>query len=155
MISRIKQRVFSDEATSFAAKMRSVTADVASGVRLNSILLIGIDAAGPFTILEGNHRMAAAMLVSPETAHQRFTFFCGLSPRMRQCCWYQTDFNTLSRYAKNIVRYMFHDRDFFIERTLRGTTLSSGVVGSYCSGFRPDHLVLGQGNSLLFTPASS
>jgi len=131
MISRIKQRVFSEsEITSFSAKMKSVTSDVASGVHMNSIILIGIDASGPFTILEGNHRMAGAMLVSPETAHQRFNFFCGLSPRMSQCCWYQTDFNTLSRYAKNIVRYMFRDRDYFIERTLRDATLSSGVVGS-------------------------
>jgi len=128
---RIKQRVFSEsEITSFSAKMKSVTSDVASGVHMNSIILIGIDASGPFTILEGNHRMAGAMLVSPETAHQRFNFFCGLSPRMSQCCWYQTDFNTLSRYAKNIVRYMFRDRDYFIERTLRDATLSSGVVGS-------------------------
>jgi hypothetical protein len=47
---------------------------------------------------------------------------------MTQCCWYQTDFATLSRYAKNIVRYMFHDRDFFIQRILRGELSTSDIT---------------------------
>jgi len=77
------------------------------------------------TIVEGNHRMAAAMLESPATVKQRFRFYCGLSPHMTQCCWYQTDLATLSRYAKNIVRYMFQDSDYFIQRTLRGEMSTS------------------------------
>jgi hypothetical protein len=64
--------------------------------------------------------MAAAMLASPATVHQRFRFYCGLSSKMTQCCWYQTDLATLSRYARNIVRYMFHDHDFFIRKLLSG-----------------------------------
>jgi O-antigen/teichoic acid export membrane protein len=120
MIDRIRAKVHSPKPSSFATKMRSVRADLQENLVPNSVLLIGVDDESPLTIIEGNHRMAAALLASPENVHQRFRFYCGLSPRMTQCCWYQTDFTTLSRYAKNIVRYMFHDRDFYIQKTLRG-----------------------------------
>jgi O-antigen/teichoic acid export membrane protein len=120
MIERISQKVKSGEPSQFILKMRAVVQDLDENAVPDSVLLIGVDEQGPLTIIEGNHRMAAALMLSPETVHQRFRFYCGLSPNMTQCCWYQTDFVTLSRYAKNIVRYMFQDRDYFIQRTLRG-----------------------------------
>jgi O-antigen/teichoic acid export membrane protein len=120
MIDRIRKKVESQEPTQFILKMRAVVQDLDENTVPDSVLLIGVDERGPLTIIEGNHRMAAALMLSPETVHQRFRFYCGLSPKMTQCCWYQTDFVTLSRYAKNIVRYMFQDRDYFIQRTLRG-----------------------------------
>jgi hypothetical protein len=120
MIGRIRSKVDSTDSSKFVLKMRGVAQDLRESVVPNSVLLIGVDDNSPLTIIEGNHRMASAMLVDPATVHQRFRFYCGLSPRMTQCCWYQTDFATLSRYAKNIVRYMFQDRDFFIQRILRG-----------------------------------
>jgi hypothetical protein len=49
---------------------------------------------------------------------------------MAQCCWYQTDFVTLSRYARNIVRYMFQDRDYFVKRALRGREAQIAVSDS-------------------------
>ncbi len=125
MIGRIRAKVEASDPSKFSVKMRGVTADLAESIVPNSVLLIGIDHSSPLTIIEGNHRMAAAMLLDPTSVHQRFRFYCGLSPRMRQCCWYQTDFATLSRYAKNIVRYMFQDRDFFIQRVLRGELTTS------------------------------
>ena len=120
MIERIREKVKSGEPSQFILKMRAVVQDLDENAVPDSVLLIGVDEQGPLTIIEGNHRMAAALMLSPETVHQRFRFYCGLSPNMTQCCWYQTDFVTLSRYAKNIVRYMFQDRDYFIQRTLRG-----------------------------------
>lgn len=120
MIDRIRTRVESTDPTPFAAKMRSVASDLRGNGVPSSVLLIGVDEQSPLTIIEGNHRMAAAMLEDLTTAHRRFRFYCGLSPRMTQCCWYRTDLATLSHYAKNIVRYMFHDRDYFIQKTLRG-----------------------------------
>jgi len=54
--------------------------------------------------------MTAAALVSPETVHQRFRFLCGFSPRMEQCCWYQTNASTLFRYARNGFSYHFKYR---------------------------------------------
>jgi O-antigen/teichoic acid export membrane protein len=120
MIDRIRGTVHSPSPNPFSTKMQSVMADLDENLVTNSVLLIGVDPIGPLTIIEGNHRMAAAMLASPATVHQRFRFYCGLSSKMTQCCWYQTDLATLSRYARNIVRYMFHDHDFFIRKLLRG-----------------------------------
>jgi hypothetical protein len=120
LVDNIRKEVESKNPGRFGSKMRAVIADVREQLVPDSILLIGIDEESPLTVIEGNHRMAAAILESPETVHERFRFYCGFSPRMTQCCWYQTDLATLSRYATNIVRYMFHDRDYFIQRTLRG-----------------------------------
>ncbi|HET7208018.1 MAG TPA: hypothetical protein VFI95_15685 [Terriglobales bacterium] len=127
MIGRIRTRLESSDESWFCRKLRAVGADLREERVPNAVLLIGVDEQSPLTIIEGNHRMAAAMLLDPATVHDRFRFYCGLSPRMTQCCWYQTDFATLSRYAKNIVRYMFHDRDFFIQRILRGQLSTSDV----------------------------
>ena len=85
----------------------------------DAVLLIGIDEHHPLTIIEGNHRMAAAMLTMPESAHHRFRFYCGLSPNMNLCCWHKTDLRSLTRYARHTIRYMFRDGDFFIARSLR------------------------------------
>ena len=85
----------------------------------DAVLLIGTDDQHPLTIIEGNHRMAAAMLTMPESAHQRFRFYVGLSPNMNSCCWHKTDLRSLTRYARHTVRYMFRDVDFFVARTLR------------------------------------
>lgn len=128
MIDRIRRKVEAVDGNKFSLKIRGVSADLEDKLVANSVLLIGVDDYSPLTIIEGNHRMAAAMLVDPSTVHQRFVYYCGLSARMTQCCWYQTDFATLTRYAKNIVRYMFHDRDFFIQRILRGEPSTSDIT---------------------------
>ena len=130
MLDRIRGKVQSPDDNPFSSKMRSVMAELDENLACKSVLLIGVDDNSPLTIIEGNHRMAAAMLASPDTVHRRFRFYCGLSPNMTQCCWYQTDFATLSRYAKNIVRYMFHDRDFFIRKALRGEISDASEVGT-------------------------
>ena len=62
--------------------------------------------------------MVAAMLLSPRTVCQRFRFFCGFSPRMTECCWYQTDISSLWRYTKNSVRYLHSDSDAALEDML-------------------------------------
>jgi hypothetical protein len=82
-----------------------------------AVLLIGVSESGPFTILDGNHRLLAAMLATPE-AVDRLRFFCGLSPKMAQCCWYQTNVMTLARYARNMIRYFVHDPDKELVRLL-------------------------------------
>jgi len=119
MIERIRARVESADHSWFTEKMRSVAADLRGDGVPNSVLLIGVDENGPLTIIEGNHRMAAAMLVSPAAVHETFRFYCGLSREMTSCCWYRTDLRSLARYGGNIIRYMFHDRDCFVERIMR------------------------------------
>lgn len=122
MIERIRSKVTSADRSWFSEKMRSVAADLGRNTVPNSVLLIGLDEWSPLTIIEGNHRMAAAMLVSPTSVHKKFRFYCGLSPEMANCCWYRTDLKSLCRYAGNIIRYIFHDRDYLVQRTLRAGT---------------------------------
>ena len=127
MIPRIRSAVESEDRSSFSEKMRSVAADLQENRVPNSVLLIGINESSPLTIIEGNHRMAAAMLVSQGAVNQQFRFFCGLSPKMTTCCWYRTDLRTLTRYAANILRYLWHDRDYFVQKTLREKLAASGA----------------------------
>jgi O-antigen/teichoic acid export membrane protein len=119
MIDRIQAIVESKDKSWFSEKMRSVAADLKGKGVPNSVLLIGVDESSPLTIIEGNHRMAAALLVSPEQVNQQFRFYCGLSPNMTRCCWYRTDLRSLAHYAANMVRYMFQDGDYFVQRSLR------------------------------------
>jgi len=127
MIDRIRSHVDSSDRSWFSRKMRSVTADLQANSISNSVLLIGVDDRGPLTIIEGNHRMAAAMLSSAATVPQRFRFYCGLSPAMTTCCWYRTDLRSLTRYAHNTIRYLLRDRDYVVQRILRDEMYESGA----------------------------
>jgi hypothetical protein len=99
----------------FFAKLRRLSTEE----KVNpTVLLIGISDKEPLTILDGNHRIASAMLVAPATVLKKFRFLCGFSPRMTECCWYQTNVMTLWRYAKNLVRYMPYDPESDIGRLL-------------------------------------
>lgn len=90
----------------FRRKLQAVSADLQQGgSEPTSILLIGQDESSPLTIIEGNHRVAAALLVSPGRLPQHFRVLCGLSPRMRECCWYRTSVGNLLRYAANKIRH--------------------------------------------------
>ncbi len=94
----------------FLAKLRSLSGHLRQEIPQSAILLIGLDESSPLTIIEGNHRMVAATMVSPFIVKERFRFFCGFSPRMTECCWYKTDVFTLWHYAKNSVKYIAYDR---------------------------------------------
>jgi O-antigen/teichoic acid export membrane protein len=71
---------------------------------LGTVVLIGVNEAEPLTVLDGNHRLMAAMLRSPGNT-KKLRFICGLSPRMTECCWYRTNLMTLFRYAKNVLTH--------------------------------------------------
>ena len=85
---------------------------------LGVVLLIGVDASSPLTILDGNHRLVAAMLSTDGTNVGNLRFVCGLSPRMTECCWYNTSFVTLLRYGKNVVRQIGRRPKAELARTL-------------------------------------
>jgi len=72
------------------------------------VILIGLDAGKPLTVLDGNHRLAAAMLKSPDGL-EKLRFLCGLSPKMVDCCWYNTNLMTLFRYGRNVLARSFRD----------------------------------------------
>ncbi|MBV9608596.1 MAG: hypothetical protein JO187_03475, partial [Acidobacteria bacterium] len=88
----------------------------------SSVILIGIDDESPMTILEGNHRLAAACLVSPELLSRQFRVLVGFSSRMVESCWYETNFSNLWRYAKNRMRNIY-GRESSTERALVASVL--------------------------------
>lgn len=122
VVELLRGRIASGKSGGFISKIRALSQHLPESVTPSSVLLIGIDQNGPLTIIEGNHRVAAAMLVSPDLALSRFRFFCGFSPRMTECCWYHTDISTLWRYGVNRLKYLRHDHDRMIERMLRNTS---------------------------------
>ena len=100
----------------FLGKLRLLSSSVEENLINPSVILIGIDATSPLTVLDGNHRMAAALLGQPVPMLSRFRFICGFSPEMIRCCWYYTNVNTLLRYFKNLVRYFSYDPESDIGR---------------------------------------
>lgn len=80
-----------------------------------AVLLIGLDDKSPLTVLEGNHRLTAGLLVSPEVMRKRFRVLCGFSPKMVESCWYRTDVPNLFRYLKNRITHLY-DREADVER---------------------------------------
>ena len=119
MVGRIEAELARGRHGRFLKKLGAIATDLRGSQVPNAVLLIGIDEHYPLTIIEGNHRMAAAMLAMPESAHRRFRFYCGLSPNMNSCCWHKTDLRSLTRYAGHTLRYMFRDGKFFLARALR------------------------------------
>jgi O-antigen/teichoic acid export membrane protein len=127
-IERIRSRIASNSQDPFIAKLRSLSEEIGQNVQYSSVILIAIDESTPLTILEGNHRMTAAALVSPETAHQRFRFVCGFSPHMAECCWYRTDVSTLWKYGVNTIAYYLVHRHKFKAAILEAEARAASVV---------------------------
>jgi len=82
-----------------------------------AIILIGVNENEPLTVLDGNHRLTAAMLASPQSL-KRLRFVCGLSSRMTECCWYNTNIGTLLRYARNMVTHARRNPEAELEKLL-------------------------------------
>lgn len=105
---------------SFRRKLRAVGSDLQQETaEPTSILLIGQDESSPLTIIEGNHRVAAALLATPGVLPKRLRVLCGLSPRMSKCCWYYTNAGNLLRYARNKVWDMARSSDADVDRLLK------------------------------------
>ena len=103
----------------FYSRLRALDTLISKKAVNTTVLLIGIDENGPLTILDGNHRVTAAMLASPATVPERFRFICGLSSSMVQCCWYRTNLFSLWHYASNLVRHMTYDAEADLGRYLQ------------------------------------
>lgn len=104
VVERIRQKLEESSDDEFFCKLHLLSGALQHNLMNPTVLLIGLDDKGPLTILDGNHRMAAAMLSQPSATLGRLQFICGFSPDMIRCCWYYTSFNTLLRYFKNLVR---------------------------------------------------
>jgi O-antigen/teichoic acid export membrane protein len=84
----------------------------------NAVILIGLNEREPLTVLDGNHRLLAATLASPSDLN-KLRFLCGLSPRMTECCWYNTNFMTLFRYARSKLARSIRDPKAELARLLQ------------------------------------
>jgi O-antigen/teichoic acid export membrane protein len=82
------------------------------------VIVIGISDRERLTVLDGNHRLVAAMLTSP-TSLKKLRFLCGLSPRMGECCWYTTNPFTLFRYGKHLLARVLSNPELELARLLR------------------------------------
>ena len=104
----------------FAEKITAIRDWLLQENVVGAVLLIGINQSEALTVLDGNHRLVAAMLASPSTV-QKLRFLCGLSPRMSECCWYNTNVVTLLRYGRNVLRYLVRNPEAELERFLQTT----------------------------------
>ena len=116
VIERIRLKLAAPFRDEFLGKLQLLSSSVEENLINPTVLLIGVDNTGPLTILDGNHRMAAAMLGSSGSALQHLRFIGGFSPAMTRCCWYSTNVNTLFRYLTNLVRYFSYDPESDIDR---------------------------------------
>jgi|SRR5579871_1349760 len=122
IVKRIKTKPFRGKTRDFISKVQALSYRLRKQDDNSAVLLIGIDDQSPVTVLEGNHRLTAALLASPQVLQNRFRVFCGCSPAMSQSCWYQTNIPNLWRYARNRVRNLFYDPDADVERLLKPAT---------------------------------
>ncbi len=119
IVKRIKTKPFRGKTRNFISKVQALSYYLRNHQDDSAVLLIGVGDENPVTVLEGNHRLTAALLASPDVLQSRFRVFCGLSPRMSQSCWYQTNLPNLWRYAQNRARNLFYDSDADVERLLK------------------------------------
>ena len=116
VVERMRPKLKESGNDDFFCKLQLLSHSVEQNLINPTVLLIGVDNTGPLTILDGNHRMAAAMLGQSAPVLDRFRFICGFSLQMTRCCWYHTNVNTLLRYLKNLVRYFSYDPETDIGR---------------------------------------
>jgi hypothetical protein len=125
---RIKRQRFRGKTRDFVTRVQALSYKLRDCDDDSAVLLIGIDDTQPVTVLEGNHRLTAALLASPHILRSRFRVFCGLSPHMSESCWYQTNVSNLWRYAKNRVRNLVYDRDADVERLMNPPQVARTTV---------------------------
>jgi len=100
----------------FLGKIAALGKQLSQGdSQFGTVILLGINERGPLTVLDGNHRLVAALLSSPARL-SKLRFMCGFSPRMTECCWYRTNPATLIRYGKHILARAVRDPRAEFER---------------------------------------
>jgi len=125
IVGRVRNVRFTGKTRDFISKVQSLSYRLRQEKDVSSVLLIGMDEQKPVTILEGNHRLVAALLAGPELLQRNFQVLCGFSPNMGSSCWYETNFANLWRYAQNRFRNLFYDRDADVKRAAQTATVTS------------------------------
>jgi hypothetical protein len=127
IVNRIRTVRFSGVKREFISRIQALSYRLRNEHDQSAVLLIGVDEHNPVTILEGNHRLTAALLASPGMFGHQFRIFCGFSSQMPRSCWYETNLPNLWRYGQNRLRNLFYDRDADVSRVLRRLSHASGA----------------------------
>ncbi len=109
------------------AKIRLLARNFVRQEQRTAILLLGTSEKSPFTVLDGNHRIIAALLSAPDLIPAKFDFFCGLSPRMSQCLWHNMTMFNFCAYAWRRLGYMLYSTAFSSDVVLKQSRNTSGV----------------------------
>lgn len=124
-----------------AAKIRALRTTMWNAGPRSTILLISTDETHPATLLEGNHRFVAALLLPREIMLRRLRVVCGLSPSMQKCCWYRTTLPNLTRYLKNRIKHLWSkeaDLAQLLPRTARVQGAEAYPDSAGLSSAKPD-----------------
>ncbi len=116
IVSNIRTRKFSGKIGDFISKIHSLSYRLRFDHDISSVILIGVNLDEMVTIIEGNHRLTAAMLGAPETLHTRFRVFFGKSPRMNEVCWHHHSLSNIMRYVNNRLKHLWNDPDTDLSR---------------------------------------
>jgi|HubBroStandDraft_1064217.scaffolds.fasta_scaffold08335_1 O-antigen/teichoic acid export membrane protein len=95
----------------------------------SAVILIGVNENEPLTVLDGNHRLVAALLALPGGL-KKLRFLCGLSPRMTECCWYNTNPLTLFRYGRNMLARVVRNPEAELADLLQKPVDSDALAGA-------------------------
>jgi len=111
IVHRVRTRKFSGRIGDFISKIHVLSYQLRHRTDVTSVILIAEDEASTVTIIEGNHRLTAALLGAPDKLHERFRVFVGMSPHMNEVCWHNGTVSNLWRYAKNRMKHLWRDKD--------------------------------------------
>jgi O-antigen/teichoic acid export membrane protein len=117
----------------FLSKIDRIADEIACGKDgFGSVILIGVSDSDPLTVLDGNHRLMAALCAAPDGL-MKLRVLCGISHRMTGCCWYRTNIITLFRYGIHLLDGVIRDPERDLARLLwpgDEETVTSGAEGS-------------------------
>jgi len=116
IVTNIRTRKFGGKIGDFISKIHSLSYRLRFDHEVSSVILIGVNEKSSITIIEGNHRLTAAMLGAPETLHTRFRVFFGMSPRMNEVCWHHHSLSNLTRYIQNRLKHLWRDPEADLSR---------------------------------------
>jgi hypothetical protein len=103
--AKIRSQIDSANPSELILKIRALVRLMEKEGPSSTVVLIGLDEHKPVTLLEGNHRFVASLLLPREIMFRRIRIVCGFSPQMEECCWYKTSLPSLSNYLKNRIKH--------------------------------------------------
>jgi len=117
IVEKVRTNRYTGRTRIFIQKLLALSSYLRRNPDHSTVLLIAPDEYSRMTVIEGNHRLTAAMVAGPEIALKRFRYVCGFSSHMNDCCWYSTNMPNLARYAVKRARLrLFYDHEGEIAR---------------------------------------